>query len=68
MKDLIKIEERDGIETVNARELHSFLESKQEFAHWIKNRIAKYGFIEGEDFTIDKNIIRKATLEVYSCR
>lgn len=35
---------------VNARELHEFLQSKQEFANWIKNRIEKYGFIEGEDF------------------
>jgi anti-repressor protein len=36
--------------TVNARELHAFLESKQEFANWIKKRIADYGFVEGTDY------------------
>lgn len=43
---------------VNARELHAFLESKQEFAHWISNRIEKYGFVEGSDYLIDKIIIQ----------
>ena len=38
------------IKTVNARELHSFLESKQDFSTWIKNRIVKYDFIENQDF------------------
>ena len=37
-------------QTVNARELYVFLESKQEFANWIKNRIADFGFIGGQDF------------------
>lgn len=37
---------------VDGRELHEFLESKQEFTSWVKNRIEKYGFIEGEDFLI----------------
>lgn len=39
------------IETVNARELHEFLESKQDFSTWIKNRIDQYGFVDGQDFT-----------------
>jgi len=38
------------IQTVNARDLHAFLESKQEYANWIKNRIADYNFSENEDF------------------
>jgi phage anti-repressor protein len=37
---------------INARELHEFLESKQEFAHWIRGRIEKYGFISDEDYLI----------------
>ena len=37
-------------QTVNARELHAFLESKQEFSNWIKNRIEDYGFLDGVDF------------------
>lgn len=58
MHDLIKIQPQaiggQTIETVNARELHGFLESSQEFANWIKNRIQQYGFVEGMDYLIDK--------------
>lgn len=43
---------------VNARELHAFLEGKQECAHWIGKRIEKYGFVEGSDYLIDKIIIQ----------
>lgn len=38
---------------VNARDLHAFLNSRQEFANWIKNRIDEYRFIEGKDFSIN---------------
>lgn len=37
---------------VNARELHAFLESKQEFSAWIGNRIEQYGFVDEQDFLI----------------
>lgn len=47
---IIKIEERDGKQAVNARDLHAFLDSKQRFVDWIKGRIEKYSFIEGEDY------------------
>ena len=40
----------NAVETVNARELHTFLESKRQFADWIKNRISEYDFIENQDF------------------
>ncbi len=36
--------------TVDARRLHTSLQVKREFSHWIKARIDKYGFVEGEDF------------------
>lgn len=49
------------IETVNARELHEFLESRQDFSTWIKNRIEQYGFEEGVDFTLHKFVERRAT-------
>jgi anti-repressor protein len=38
------------IDSVDARELHAFLESKQRFADWIKGRINQYGFTQGVDF------------------
>lgn len=43
-------ENKELTQAVNARELHTFLESKQQFADWIKNRVYKYDFIEGQDF------------------
>jgi phage anti-repressor protein len=39
------------IQTVNARELHSFLQSGKVFTAWITERIAKYGFQDGVDYT-----------------
>lgn len=50
MNELIKITERDGKKAVSARELHAFLESKQDFSTWIKSRIEKYDLIENVDF------------------
>ena len=58
MKELIKITEQNGKRAVSARELHRFLESKQEFATWIKNRIEKYGFVENQDFEVFDNFIK----------
>ena len=54
MNDLIKIQPRNiggqTIETVNARELHCFLEVGRDFSTWIKRRIEQYGFEGGLDF------------------
>lgn len=56
--ELIKISTgENGNQVVSARELHKFLESKQEFANWIKNRIDKYGFVENQDFEVFDNFI-----------
>lgn len=38
------------IPTVNARDLHAFLESKQDFSDWMKKRIKQYGFVENQDY------------------
>lgn len=58
MTELIKITTNEsGSQVVSARELHEFLESKQEFANWIKNRIDKYGFVENQDFEVFDNFI-----------
>lgn len=40
------------IQLCNARELHTFVESKREYATWIKERIADYGFQQDEDYII----------------
>jgi phage anti-repressor protein len=36
--------------TVDARALHCALEVKRDFSTWIKARVTKYGFVEGEDY------------------
>lgn len=58
MEEIIKITEKDGKKAVNARELHAFLGSKQEFANWIKSRIDKYGFVENQDFEVFDNFVK----------
>lgn len=35
----------------NARDLHAALEVGRDFTTWIKERIAEYGFVSGEDFS-----------------
>ena len=56
MNELIKIEKSnvggDLIETVNARELHQFLEVGRDFSTWIKGRIEQYGFIGDVDYVV----------------
>ena len=60
MTELIKVQKThiDGneVNSVNARELHEYLESKQQFANWIQNRISKYDFVESQDYIVNKSI------------
>lgn len=57
--ELIKIEHgRIGggtVQTINARELHAFLEVGKDFSNWIKDRIEQYGFLENQDFAVFAN-------------
>jgi len=54
MSPIIPIAERSigaaSIATVNARQLHAFLEVGKDFSTWIKDRIEQYSFIEGVDY------------------
>ncbi|MDP8172103.1 antA/AntB antirepressor family protein [Pasteurella skyensis] len=38
------------VQYVNARDLHSFLESKRDFSNWMKERIKQYEFKKGKDY------------------
>ncbi|ENE3884876.1 antA/AntB antirepressor family protein [Escherichia coli] len=44
---------------VNARDLHSFLGVGRMFAHWVKERIAEYGFVENQDYMIISQVREK---------
>lgn len=48
--------------TVNARDLHTFLQVGKRFTSWIQERIGKYEFIENEDFIISPNSGRNSDL------
>lgn len=54
--DLIAINSRrigeQEVRTVNARDLHAFLEVRRDFTNWIKARIKQYGFTDGVDYAV----------------
>ena len=56
MNELIKLNEQtinnEMVQTVNARELHTFLEVGKVFAAWIKNRLDTLGSVEGQDYIV----------------
>ena len=59
MREIIQVAERHigggTIQTVNARDLHVFLEVGKDFSTWIKDRIQQYGFVEGVDYSTYKH-------------
>lgn len=56
MNDLIKTHENENGELeVSGRELHEFLEVGTPYDKWF-HRMAEYGFSEGTDFNLDKNV------------
>lgn len=67
MNDLNLInKDESGQETVNARELHSFLGVETRFSDWIKRRIGEFDFCEEEDYlTILKKKERQTLIEYH---
>ncbi|WP_375671131.1 antA/AntB antirepressor family protein [Bartonella sp. CL434QHHD] len=49
----------DIVQTVNARELHAFLEIGKDFSNWITDRIKKYNLLENQDFVWSPNLASK---------
>ena len=56
MNELIKLNEveinNEIVQTVNAREMHQFLDVSTRYNDWINKRIRDYGFLENQDFLI----------------
>ena len=48
--ELIKVEERDGKQAINARGLHQFLGIGKDFSSWIKKQIERCDLVENQDF------------------
>lgn len=64
MGALVPVTDRDipeigTVPTVNAREMHVYLEVKTPFDKWIERRIQVYGFVEGIDFVTEKSFGQK---------
>ncbi|QGA55854.1 hypothetical protein GHC20_01625 [Brucella sp. 2280] len=56
-----------SIQTVNARELHEFLEVSTRFNDWITARIRDFGFVENEDFvTFTENPVKGRPTKEYA--
>jgi anti-repressor protein len=55
MEELVKVTTKGNQQLVDARELHTFLESKERFSKWF-NRMIEYGFIKDEDYTLYQNV------------
>ena len=51
MNELITVKDDGARQFVAARELYVSLGVARDFSTWIKDRIEKYGFIEGADFS-----------------
>jgi phage anti-repressor protein len=43
------------VKTVDGREVHAFLQAKKDYTTWIKDRIAKFGFVENVDYVVFTN-------------
>jgi phage anti-repressor protein len=54
MNELVKVSKSNigehEVNSINAKELHAFLEVKSKFNDWITARITKYNFIKNEDY------------------
>ena len=63
MNELIKLNEtkinNELVQTVSARELHTFLEVGKDFSTWIKDRLKTLGSVENEDYLAVQEVFPK---------
>lgn len=56
MNEIIKVVEGhiggEVLQTVNARDLHVFLDVGKDFSNWIKDRIRAFDFVENRDYIV----------------
>ncbi len=59
-EDIVPIyENKQGERLIDARELHGALQSKRQFANWIKQRIEHYKFKENQDFFTFNKFVKR---------
>ena len=69
MNELIKLNEskinNELVQTVSARELHTFLGSKRKFSNWIKAKLDRLRLQENKDFCTASQICYTANGRVH---
>ena len=70
MREIIKIHNEiqigsEVVSTVNARDLHKALESKQDFSTWLKARLEKLKLEEGVDYIMIESVGSVSTPQTY---
>lgn len=55
MNELLKVDYGEENPTVDGRELHKALQIETPYNKWFQ-RMCEYGFVEGKDFNMDKNV------------
>lgn len=54
LTESLQVQEKDGIQSISARELYKGLQISDRFSRWFES-LLKYGFVENEDFTSVKS-------------
>ena len=49
---LVPVEEKQGVQCVNARDLHKYLGSRRDFSNWIKERIEQCDLVLNVDYSV----------------
>jgi phage anti-repressor protein len=65
MNELIKVEKTiindEEVNSINLRDLHKFVGSKQDYSNYAKNRLTKYGFVKNNDYIVFNKFIENSS-------
>lgn len=65
MNELIPLTERDGVQAVMGRDLHTFLEVRAHYKDWFP-RMVEYGFTAGQDYVLKNERVRGGNNREYN--
>ena len=62
VEDVIHVRDDGTTQAISGRELHAFLDSRQDFSTWVKDRITRYDFILGVDYDVIHENMAKGSI------